>query len=623
MHSQHGNQAVTLELQRYHKLIQEGKHLACEDGLRALQAANPLLPSVNYCLGVLYMETGRMQDAAPFFRRAVAADPGFVAAISNLGLVMAESGDLREALRYAQMALRRQPNSPGMLLNLANVLKALGKFDEAIAAYRDALQLDPDLQSARASLVNTLELAELDTEAVEEAQRLLSQPDTGYHLAALVAIVNHASNRTRWDLLDRYLPELAQAIRKPNQSGIKSMRMTLYEDDPVLLRHLGESQAVPPIRSGMRSSQWQGGIISIGLLSPDLREHPVPHMLLPVLEAHDRSKVRVVLVATKPAEDVPVIRRLKDLADATLDISGLDDGDACLAMQKAGIDILVDVCGVTRWNRTGILARHPCQAQVLWLGCPVTTGAAYYEAFLVDAVAAPAGYEQHCTEPLLRLPCSYHPITCGLTTEARPISRTDLGIPDGVTVIGLMQQPRKITPQVVDRVVATVAAIPNCHLALRIHPDAVDQVRERVLRLGLPTERLHILYFFTSRESYLAALGCIDLIVDTWPYGGHSTTGEALIGGTPVIALAGRSLHARVAASMLHELGLDDLTATDLDGLMALLGRLAADRSALAQTRNRLVAAASAYRDGGIRRLAGALEDAYAEVLRRTAAPAA
>jgi predicted O-linked N-acetylglucosamine transferase (SPINDLY family) len=82
--------------------------------------------------------------------------------------------------------------------------------------------------------------------------------------------------------------------------------------------------------------------------------------------------------------------------------------------------------------------------------------------------------------------------------------------------------------------------------------------------------------FFTSRHiskdrlilqgpqpfgQYLQTLASADILLDTFPFNGHTTTCHALWMGTPVITLAGDRPISRVGLSLLHALDLTDLAA--------------------------------------------------------------
>jgi predicted O-linked N-acetylglucosamine transferase (SPINDLY family) len=611
------------ELPEAVRLLESGRLQEAGAMLERLGRAYPLDCYVLYNTGLLHWRSGRTREAIAMYRRALGANPNLVQAMTNLGSCLVEVGDLREAIRYFQMALRRRPQDPYCLSNLATALIGLGEAADALAAIEDALKVAPDhLMCLRQRMVVLVELHRI-SDALDAGLKALSHPEGGEHVEVLNTVINLASKLSRWDLVERYTPTLHR-IAAHQASEIYPMSLTFTCDDPGVLGKLAHDRSaqqgpVParPARAGT------GDRITIGYMSPDLREHPVAHMLLPVLQSHDRSAFRILTIGTLPPEDSPITRALAQHSDGHIDLTPHDDSAAVHELRSQGVDVLVDLAGNTRWCRPGVLAKRPCAAQVLWLGCPCSTGTKVYDAFLVDEVVAPAGYDAFCTEPLVRLPCCYHPISTGLDQPAARMNRRLAKLPENCNIVGVVQQPSKIHPPFIDQVVAAVARHAQAHLAVRVHAQGLDQVQARFTAAGLPTSRHHLLGMFKERSDYLALHRLVDVVIDSYPYGGHSTTGEALIQGTPVLTLLGRSIHARVAASMLHELGLDELVFEDFPALDQYLGRLLEDPRAMADLRHRCQAAAQTYARDGVPRLTRALEQTYRGLIASAPVPAA
>ena len=77
----------------------------------------------------------------------------------------------------------------------------------------------------------------------------------------------------------------------------------------------------------------------------------------------------------------------------------------------------------------------------------------------------------------------------------------------------------------------------------------------------------------------------LDIILDTFPYTGGTTTCHALWMGVPVVSLTGNTATSRGGASLLHAAGLDELVADTPDEYLELAAALAHDRPRLAALR--------------------------------------
>jgi predicted O-linked N-acetylglucosamine transferase (SPINDLY family) len=260
--------------------------------------------------------------------------------------------------------------------------------------------------------------------------------------------------------------------------------------------------------------------------------------------------------------------------------------------------------------------------QLLWLGCPVTTGTPWYDGFVVDKVVAPPGYEKFCSEPLIRLPHCYHPITHGYLEETIPRLRADTGVDEGKILVGMLQQPNRIRLPFVNMVARTIQSRDNVHLALRAHRDSRQEIVNYLGDFGIVPERIHFIERKESRQEYLGMVKAMDVLVDSFPYGGHSTTGEALSLGRPVIARRGLCIHSRVAASMLHELGLEDMIAENPESHERLLARLLDDHELREAWQERCLQAAQRISNTFNKTLAASLQNAAADLLvSKTSAP--
>ena len=80
---------------------------------------------------------------------------------------------------------------------------------------------------------------------------------------------------------------------------------------------------------------------------------------------------------------------------------------------------------------------------------------------------------------------------------------------------------------------------------------------------------------------YLARYRHADLFLDTHPYNAHTTASDALWTGCPVLTTPGETFAARVAGSLNHHLGLDEMNVADDAAFVAKAVALASDPAAL------------------------------------------
>lgn len=116
------------------------------DTQKAIALNNEALP---------YMDKGdlaSMNRAESLLRDALAADLYFGPAHNNLGVIYLQMGKLYEAAGEFEWARRLLPGHPDPRVNLAMTLENAGRGEDAIATYRTALEVYPEYIAAMQGL---------------------------------------------------------------------------------------------------------------------------------------------------------------------------------------------------------------------------------------------------------------------------------------------------------------------------------------------------------------------------------------------------------------------------------------------------------------------------------------
>jgi predicted O-linked N-acetylglucosamine transferase (SPINDLY family) len=120
-----------------------------------------------------------------------------------------------------------------------------------------------------------------------------------------------------------------------------------------------------------------------------------------------------------------------------------------------------------------------------------------------------------------------------------------------------------------------------------------------------------------ARRTYLERYHQMDVMLDTFPYNGHTTSLDALWMGVPVVSLAGKSAVSRAGLSQLTNLGFPELVAHAEDQYVAIASQLAGDLPRLAEMRGTL----RSQMEGSVLmdavRFTRGIEDAYRKMWRR------
>ena len=325
--------------------------------------------------------------------------------------------------------------------------------------------------------------------------------------------------------------------------------------------------------------------LRVGYISGDFRHHSLAQFFEPVLGRHDRRNFEIFCYYNHPDAD-ETTEKLRRSAAHWREIASLSDDTVAELVRSDGIDVLIDLSGHTRYNRLFVFARKPAPVQATWLGYLNTTGLETVDYRLSDARASPEGeLDAFHSERIVRLPdcqwCYQPPLDC---PPVAPPPAVRQGRP---VTFGAFSNLAKISPGVIALWCRLLERVPESRLLI-VAPD-VDSIREEFLSRfavrGVAPERIWLRGFQPFRD-YLALHEGVDVILDTFPYTGGTTTCHALWMGVPVVSLVGDAAPARGGASILGVVGLDELVAATPERYLEIACTLASDLERLSTLRS-------------------------------------
>ena len=508
-------------------------------------------------LGLALHRQGHLAEATSFYQQTIKTLPSLMDAHQNLGHALHTLAQLDEAAASYQRAIKLKPKHAELHNNLGNVFKDMGQLGKAVACYEQALELDPQHAKAYNNLGNAFKDLGMLDEAVASYQKALElAPQQIESLSNLLFVLSYHPACPP----DQYL-SIAEEFGKRVAALATPYTQWTATDAPQTMR--------------------------VGLVSGDMRSHPVGFFLENLVRHINPEKLALVAYATKPQDD-ELTARIKPYFTEWHSLAGLSDQAAAQKIHDDGIHILIDLAGHTAHNRLPIFAWKPAPVQVTWLGYFASTGVEQMDVLLADTVSVPESHQHHFTETIVTLPDTrlcFTPPAESLTTSPPPVLK------NGHITFGCFQNLSKLDGQVLNAWAHILQALPNAKLRLQNHQiksyEVAELLMERLIEHGIAPEQV-ILVEPESREAYLQAHAEIDIILDTFPYPGGTTTCEALWMGVPTLTLAGNTLLARQGASLLACAGLHHWIAADVNEYVSKAVFHASNIHQLAQLRGEL-----------------------------------
>lgn len=561
---------------------------AAAEAFRLAAEANPGHANTHSNLGSSLAAIGRHEEAAEAFRRAIALDPNHAQAHFNLGASLRELGQREEAFACFARTLQIDPRHEEAYFNLGREHQFAGRQREALASYILAAEFNPNERSIHAAMADLLVQMREPGAAARAFEKLLSfNPDDSMTRASLMDQLARDGDWERLEPLREWIPTLGVEAGPVPPFGLLT-----FDDNPD--RNLARSckfaetfPSVRPLTPRERPSD-RPKRLRIGYFSADFHNHATMALAARMFELHDRERFAVHAYSYGAEISGDMRERACAAFEIFRDVRELR-GRAIAELARAdGIDVAVDLKGYTEFQRLGILAYRPAPIQMTYLGYPGSLCLPFIDYLIADRTVVPVEHRKAYSEKLIYLPHSYQANDdCRFLPERR-MNRAEAGLPDEGFVFCCFNHSYKITPAEFRIWLELLKEVEGSVLWLLASPGKIERnLRQVMSRHGVDQDRL-IIAPRTDMETHLTRLGCADLFLDTFNYNAHTTASDALWVGLPVVTKMGRGFPARVAASLLRAVGLDELITTDEGSYAELALSLARDKARLAAIRAKL-----------------------------------
>lgn len=514
-------------------------------------------------------QKGRLPEALNLAQSLVQRYPGHATGWRALGLTLRQSKRSLDAIDPLRRAIDLVPEDIESIIMLAGILVENSANDEAESLCRRAIALNAEYVEAHRLLSVVLMASSKFADGIDSARRAttLAPDDANMHDALAVALLD-----------DGQIPEAEQHFRHAlelngrhtaSHSNLLFCLTHRLDLDPAALlahhvdyatRHETPLRALWPAHANTRDPQRR---LNVGFVSGDLFRHAVTSYIEPVLQhLSTDASVSLHIYYNYDRED-EATARLRALVPNWRTVSGMDDAALAATIVADRIDILIDLSGHTGRNRLPMFARKPAPVQASWIGYPGTTGLAAMDYYLADRFSIPAGKIEHqYAEKIARLPA----ISAFMAPSHVPPVNLLPARHNGYVTFGSFNRINKLRPEVIALWADLMKQLPGSRIVMGSVPKQGGEpmLVEWFAQAGIGRERLS----FVPRANlavYLQQLHQVDLCLDTFPYGGSTTTLNGLWMGVPTLTMPGDTLQSRGSATWLSHVGLDGFIAKDHD----------------------------------------------------------
>ena len=367
----------------------------------------------------------------------------------------------------------------------------------------------------------------------------------------------------------------------------------------------------PPAPKGhkMRLAYW----------GADFREHSVRYFSRPLIENHDKAQFEVFIYSQNDAE-MPYDAQseaFKAAADHFFDVALLTDAELETLMLSHQIDVLVELSGHTAGNRLPMLSRRLAAVQLTGLAYPPTTGLRSVDGKFMDPhICTPDAAAYYAENPLV-LP---HALWCFDPMTEVPSAGSPPMVKNGFITFACMGNLAKVTPEMVVCWAQILRALPSAHLLIQsptLGDAAIAQAFAARLAAAQIDPRQITLSPSQPSKDLWARYQEIDLVLDTYPFNGGTTSCYSAYAGVPLLTMSGQSLISRVGRSIVCNLGFPSLAVDSYGAYVQRAIELARDAALLAEFRRTVPARFKQISLGNGKMFAGEFEAAAQALLQQ------
>ncbi len=300
----------------------------------------------------------------------------------------------------------------------------------------------------------------------------------------------------------------------------------------------------------------------IGYLSTSLRSHSVGWLSRWLFQYHDHNKFQIHGYFPRyykgDQQQLWFDSHVDKSYRAGLDCVGTIT-DFAEQIYKDEIDILVDLDSLTSATCCEIVALKPAPIQLTWLGLDAS-GIPAIDYFIADNYVLPEDAQEYYSEKIWRLPNSYIAVD-GFEIGVPTLQRHHLNIPNDAIIFLAGQKGYKRHPGTIALQMKIIQAVPNSYFLIKGIADQ-QSTQELFLEIaekeGVAGDRLRFLDMYGTEVEHRANLAIADVILDTYPYNGATTTMETLWMCIPLVTRVGEQFAARNSYTMMVNAGLTE-----------------------------------------------------------------
>ena len=500
-------------------------------------------------------------QAIEIYKLALNLNPNFYQAQYNLAKLYCDLKNYEKANIELQKCLNLEPNSIEVLLLLGNLNLKFKKYQLAEKNYLSILDKNPKDFRGYYSLGNLFKKKQQFEEAIKHYNKAIYINSKDF--ASYNNLANIYQEQGQYRLaINNYKKaiEINPRLLSTYSNYIYSLNFFEHFNYNEFLEVIKKfKKNIPKLKFNFNQNIKKNNLnkkINIGFVSGDFGIHPVSFFLIDLIDKINKKKFNLFAYSNSERND-SMTNELKKKFSSWIQVNNMNDETLIKIIKKDNIDILFDLSGHTGHNRLSIFVNRAAPIQITWLGYNASTGLSEIDYIIVDPHVISDKEKKLFSEKLLFMPETFQSIKIKENVKILDKNENKKDV-----IFGCFNRFSKINDEVINIWSKILEKNKSAKIFLKSKEFSDIYFKKKIIQkfkhYKINEEQIILDGKEYSREEFMNLYNKIDIMLDTFPYSGITTSIEGIWMGVPLLTLVGKRYYSRIGYSINNNLKLND-----------------------------------------------------------------
>ena len=503
-----------------------------------------------------YVKKADYKNAIFYLDKCLVLNPRRFECLYLSGWVYAKIRQYNKALEYYHKA-QKIKQTPEAYHGIAGIYKDLRSLDLALENYEKCLIINPNYLPALNNIASIKNLKNSFFDTLDYLEKYLQIGNDSPDISANIAQAYFATLN-----FDKGLEYFERTIKDnfSEKNYAKYLFSTLYLEDFNKNKYFNLSSKFSKLLNKKKLSTYKVDLknndLIIGFVSGDFREHAVSYQITGLIrELRKFHDLKLFAYYNNSYEDNKT-KELKSYFYKFENIFNINDDELINKIVNDKVNILIDLSGYSSLNRLSVFTAKPAPVQITAFGFLKTTGLEEIDYILLDENILID--EDDFKEKVLKIKEIWS------TLDTTNICFKTEELPQKINkyiTFGAFNNFNKLNEKTLKLWSEILRNVPESKILFNNYSYEDSKVRDflySVFKKNNVNKNKILIENGGNREKILKDYNKIDILLDTYPYGGGTTSLEAAWMCVPILTISGKSFVSRGATSVNQSLGMSE-----------------------------------------------------------------